>query len=147
MIRAKYQIPALFFILAAATVATAFLLSHAEPAMDLYLHDTYYVISHTFIFSVLSLYFVACAAIYLIYGKVVRNPTSLRLGHVHFWLSTLSVAILAYALHKTHSFGTDVARAQAVMHSLAELSLAAFFGFFVAQIGFVVNVVWSFFRR
>lgn len=114
--------------------------------MDIYIHDTYYVIPHTFIFWVLSVYFVACAILYLIFGKVSHKKMSLSLGYVHFWLTTSSVGILLYSLHKMQAFGTDVARAQAAMHSLAELGFVAFFGFFVAQIVFVANLIWSFFR-
>ena len=109
--------------------------------------DTYYVVSHTFIFWLLSLYFVACALVYLIFGKVSRKAMSIRLGHVHFWLSAIAVGISFYELRKMHSFGTDVARAQAAMHSLAELGLVAFFGFLAAQIVFLVNIASSFFRR
>ena len=145
MTQAKYQMPALFFMLAAAMLAAALLSQHLV-AMDLYVHDTYYVISHTFIFWVLSVYFVACALLYLVFEKVTRKRMSPGLGDVHFWLSTIAVGILVHTLHKMSAFGTDVARAQAAMHSLAEVGFVAFFGFFIAQIVFVANVIWSLFR-
>jgi cytochrome c oxidase subunit I len=149
MIQAKHQIAALFFIVAVAMVATALVISESSPAVDLYIHDTYYVISHTAVFFVLSLYFVACGIIYLVYGKVLRKAMSPRLGHVHFWLSVLAVAILLHSFYEVRpSFlGNDVPRAQAAMHSFAEFGFVAFFGFFVAQVVFVVNIFWSFFRR
>ena len=149
MIQAKHQIAALFFIVAVAMVATALLISQSSPAVDLYIHDTYYVISHTAAFFVLSLYFVACGIIYLVYGKLLRKTMSLRLGHFHFWLSVVAVAILLYSFYEVRPslLGNDVPRAQAAMHSFAEFGFAAFFGFFLAQIVFIVNIFWSFFRR
>ena len=147
MIRAKYQIPALFFILAAAIVATVLFTYRASPGSlgsttwELRT-DTYYIVSHTFIFWVLGAYFLACALLYLIFGKVSRKAMSLRLGHVHFWLSTAAVAILLYSFYKTEPFlGTNLAGAEAATRFLRKLGFVAFFGFFVAQIVFFVNIV------
>lgn len=130
-------------------VATSLFESRSgSPTMDLYGPDTYYVIPHIPVFYLLSLYFVACAAIYLICGRVLRKIISLPLAHVHFWLSTISVAILLYAFHKVpRLLGSEVAGVEAAMHSLAELGFVAFFAFLAAQIVFVTNVIWSFFRR
>lgn len=149
MNRSILQLPVMFFVLAALLLLGAWLETRllVAPAMDIYLHDTYYVISHNFVIFVLSLYFVACGIVYLIYKKVARKPMSPRLGHLHFWLSLVCIAILFYAMHKMQlAVQRDISNGQSAALLPAELGFLAFLGFLVAQIIFAVNVVWSFFR-
>lgn len=149
MNRSILQLPVMFFVLAALLLLGAWLEARflVAQAMDIYLHDTYYVISHNFVIFVLSLYFVACGIVYLIYKKVARKPMSPRLGHLHFWISLASIAILFYAMHKIQlAVEGDISRSQSAALLPAELGFLAFFGFLVAQIIFAVNIVLSFFR-
>lgn len=145
----KGQIPALFFVLAVLMVAGAWISSHFAGflATDVYLHDTYFVVSHTQVFFILSLFFCACAVVYLVYQRATQKSLSLRLGHVHFWLSLCSVAILFYSFHRLQLMKpTDAASFNSAMRSTAELGVAGFLGFMAAQIVFAVNVFWTFFR-
>lgn len=149
MNRSILQLPVMFFVLAALLLLGAWLEARflVAQAMDIYLHDTYYVISHNFVIFVLSLYFVACGIVYLIYKKVARKPMSPRLGRLHFWLSLVCIAILFYAMHKMQlAVQRDISNGQSAALLPAELGFLAFLGFLVAQIIFAVNVIWSFFR-
>lgn len=149
MNRSSFQLPLMFFVLAALLLLSAWLEARflVAPAMDIYLHDTYFVISHNFVIFVLSLYFVACGIVYLLYKRVARKPMSPRLGHLHFWLSLVSIVILFYAMHKMQlAVQRDISSSQSAALLPAELGFLAFLGFLVAQIIFAVNVIWSFFR-
>ena len=149
MNRSSFQLPVMFFVLAALLLLGAWLEARflVVPAMDIYLHDTYYVISHNLVLFVLSLYFVACGIVYLIYKKVARKPMSSRLGYLHFWLSLVSIAILFYAMHKIQLVvQRDISSGQSAALPPALLGFLAFLSFLVAQIIFAMNVVWSFFR-
>ena len=142
-------IAVMFFVLAIATIAAGLM----EPqiflrrAMDVYLHDTYYVVGNTVVFLVLGLFFGACGFVYLIYEKATRKTISSRLGHVHFWLSLCSIILFVFAF-RGMPLGNpgDDAVLQSEMHRTVVLASAGFFGFLAAQIVFGVNVVWSFFR-
>lgn len=148
MKRAK-PIAVMFLLLAAATVAVGLIQPQIflRQATDLYLHDTYYVVSHSLVFLVLGLFFAACGIVYLFYEKAVHRTMSMSLGHLHFWLSLGSIAMLFYAMREIPQGnpGSD-AVLQSEFHTAAELAFAGFFGFLAAQIVFAVNVVSSFFR-
>ena len=152
MTQAKYQISALFFILAAAVIATVLFMYRSSPGSPGSITwdirtGTYYVISHTFIFWVLSAYFIACACVYLVFERVSRKTMSVPLGHVHFWLSSAAVATLLYSFYRMEPLlGMNFVGAEATILSLRKLMFVALFGFLAAQIVFVVNVILSFFR-
>lgn len=149
MNRSIFHLPVMFFVLAALLLLGAWFEARflVAPAMDIYLHDTYFVISHNFVIFVLSLYFVACGIVHLLYKRVARKPMSPRLGQLHFWLSLVSIVILFYAMHKMQlAVQRDVSSSQSAALLPAELGFLAFLGFLVAQIIFAVNVIWSFFR-
>lgn len=145
----KGHIPTLFFVLAALMVAGTWVSSHFAGflATDVYLHDTYFVVSHMQVFLILSLFFCACAVVYLFYQRMTRKSLSLRLAHVHFWLSLISVAILFYTFHRLQLMNPDDAASfNSAMRSTTELAFAGFLGFMAAQIVFAANVFRSFFR-
>lgn len=146
---AKRHIPALFFVLAAVMVAGSWVSSHfaAFPALYGPLNVTYFVVPHMQVFFILSLFFCACAVVYLVYQRATRKSLSPRLAHVHFWLSLCSVATLFYTFHRLQLLNpTDAASFNSAMRSTTELAVAGFLGFMAAQIVFAVNVFWTFFR-
>lgn len=145
----KSHIPALFFVLAAVMVAGAWVSFHFAGFPALYgpLDVTYFVVPHMQVFFILSLFFCACGVVYLVYPRATQKSLSLRLGHVHFWLSLGSVAILFYTFHRLQLMNpTDAASFNSAMRSTTELAVAGFLGFMAAQIVFAVNVFWTFFR-
>ncbi|MGH9711271.1 MAG: cbb3-type cytochrome c oxidase subunit I, partial [Candidatus Acidiferrales bacterium] len=108
MLRAKSFAPKLFFVLAGLLFASACYVSyfwHNSPALDLYLHDTYYVVSHDTPLLFLSLYFAACGLAYYVYPKIAHRQLSPFLAHLHFWASLgfITVLFFAYLRFATHA--------------------------------------------
>ncbi|MGH9782492.1 MAG: cbb3-type cytochrome c oxidase subunit I, partial [Candidatus Acidiferrales bacterium] len=105
MLRARNSIPILFFALAALLFASACYVSyfwHNSPALDLYLHDTYYVIAHNTPPLFLSFYFGACGLAYYVYPKIVHRQPSPFLAQLHFWTSLGFITVLFFAYPATH---------------------------------------------
>ncbi|HEV2617011.1 MAG TPA: cbb3-type cytochrome c oxidase subunit I [Candidatus Acidoferrales bacterium] len=151
MLRARNSISILFFALAAFLLAIAcyasyFLLNW--PALDLYIHDTYYVIGHRIPLLSLSLYFAACGLAYYVYPRIVHKQLSRFLAHLHFWASLGFLTLLFFAYHSFFATGAaslaasgDSLKSAFVRCSLSMLGLAA------AQIILIINFVWSFLRE
>jgi cytochrome c oxidase subunit 1 len=71
-----------------------------NSTLDIQVHDTYFVIAHTYIFG---FWFILFGVFALIYGFAQRRgrPLGPWLGKVHFWISFLCCFVLLYfpALH------------------------------------------------
>jgi cytochrome c oxidase subunit 1 len=61
----------------------------ALNAADLYVHDTYYVITHSQSAVALGTIFAGFAMVYYWFPKVSGRLLNQRLGYAHFWLSLL----------------------------------------------------------
>jgi cytochrome c oxidase subunit 1 len=63
----------------------------AFNAVDLYLHDTYYVIAHFHYVVAPGTIFALFSGVYYWYPKIVGRKLSERLGRVHFWGSLIAI--------------------------------------------------------
>ena len=147
MLRARNSVPKLFFALAALLLVGAYVFRfRGSPALDLYVHDTYYVISHNIFLLFLTLYLGACGVVYYVYPRIVHKQPSLLLAHLHFWISLGFIVLVFFSYRRVITQGIDAARPAHSLMSAFAVSLLGMLGFVAAQIIFVVNLIWSFFR-
>jgi len=69
-----------------------------EVTLDLYLRDTYFVLSYFTIFATLSIYFYTTGSLYAYVNRSLRLKTSQQLGWLHFVLSTISILLIGIAI-------------------------------------------------
>lgn len=62
----------------------------ADAALDINLHDTYFVVAHFHIVMGLSAVLAMFAGVYHWFPKMYGRMLNMKLGHVHFWLTFIS---------------------------------------------------------
>jgi len=67
---------------------------YGNSAIDIYLHDTVFVISYSYPLFFISIGFVMFAAIYHWFSKIFRRQMNNTLGYIHFWITFLSTCFL-----------------------------------------------------
>ncbi|MBI5092091.1 MAG: cbb3-type cytochrome c oxidase subunit I [Candidatus Hydrogenedentes bacterium] len=118
---------------------------------DIHLHDTYYVIDHFH-------YIVVCGTLSAIFGgiyywfpKVTGRAMNERLGRIHFWSSLvllncifmpMFIQGMAGVSRRLYDGGLSYAHAQPVLKLNVFITHAAF-ALALAQIPFIVNLLWS----
>ncbi len=122
----------------------------AQPALDLYLHDTYYVIGHFHLIMGVAAIFAMFAATYYWFPKMFGHHMSETLGKVHFWCTFVGVYCIFMPMHYLGYAGDP--RRYASIESVNYLiplhpvhyfiSIAAFFTA-SAQLLFYWNFFWS----
>jgi len=70
-----------------------------NSAIDIQLHDTYFVIAHFHIQVLFSLIFGFYAIVYFVTPKLIKRKLNDTLGQIHFWLSTSGVFFLMYPIY------------------------------------------------
>jgi heme/copper-type cytochrome/quinol oxidase subunit 1 len=71
----------------------------ANAAMDISLHDTYYVVAHFHYTMSLGALFGAFAAFYYWIGKISGRQYSEVLGKLHFWITFVGVNVTFFPMH------------------------------------------------
>ena len=71
----------------------------AQPAVDIYLHDTYFVVAHFHIIMGVAAIFGIFAATFFWFPKVVGRHLNETLGKVHFWLTFVGVYAIFMPMH------------------------------------------------
>src|SRR5437868_3642034 len=124
----------------------------AHPAIDSYLHATYFVVGHLHMVMGVSAIFSIFAATYYWYPKMFGRMLSERLGMVHFWLTFVGVYCIFMPMHflgmagnprRFAMFTDDFLLPLISLHrfiTLAALATGA------AQFVFVFNFFWSMFK-
>lgn len=122
----------------------------AQPALDLYLHDTYYVIGHFHLIMGVAAIFAMFAGTYYWFPKMFGRMMSERLGKIHFWMTFVGVYCIFMPMHYL-GYAGDPRRYSSIeaVHYLLRLqpvyvfiSIAALVTA-SAQLFFYFNFFWS----
>ncbi len=125
----------------------------ANAAIDIQLHDTYFVVAHFHIVMGASAFFGMMAGVYHWFPKMFGRMMDERMGYVHFWLTFLGVYCVFFPMHymgiagyprRYYSFTQfDSLNTFSDMSSFITISaMIAFFG----QIVFAFNFFYSIFK-
>lgn len=150
----RFPVPMLF--------ATAFLpmfgiggltgLPLAFTFIDLYLHDTYYVIAHFHYIVAPGVIFGLFAGIYHWFPKVTGRMMGTRLGHLHFWPSLIAMNVLFAPMfvqgmagfHRRWFDGGKVFEMTSHKYFyLNEIISWGAWGLGIAQLPFIINFFYS----
>ena len=124
-----------------------------NSAIDINLHDTYFVVAHFHLVMGSASAFGLAAGVYHWFPKMFGRMMDERLGHIHFWMTFVGIYLVFFPLHyigiagfprRYYSFTSfDAFSSFADLNSF--VSVAAVFTFF-AQFIFLFNFFYSIFR-
>lgn len=122
----------------------------AQPAVDVWLHDTYFVVAHFHIIMGVAAVFGIFAGTYYWFPKMFGRMMDEGQGKIHFWFTLVGVYAIFMPMHFLGAAGAPRRYAQLTeFRFLAELqpiqtfiSVAAFITI-AAQAVFVFNLFWS----
>ena len=124
----------------------------AHPAIDSYLHATYFVVGHLHMVMGVSAIFAIFAATYYWFPKMFGRMLSERLGMIHFWLTFVGVYCIFMPMHllglsgnpRRYAMLTDDFLVSTIpLHKF--ITIAALITGAV-QFVFLFNLFWSIFR-
>jgi cytochrome c oxidase subunit I len=122
----------------------------AQPAIDIYLHDTYFVVAHFHIIMGVAAIFGIFAGMYYWFPKMFGRLMSERLGRIHFWFSLAGVYAIFMPMHFLGMAGHPRRYAQLTefqyLKPLQPLHIFITIAAFVtigAQLVFLYNFFWS----
>jgi len=122
----------------------------AQPVLDIYLHETYFVIAHFhLIMGVASIFGIFAATYYWfpkMFGKMMNEP----LAKLHFWLTFIGAYAIFMPMHyygmaaglRRYSQSTEVAYILKLLPLQRFISIAAFITI-ASQFIFLFNLFWS----
>ncbi|HYV93552.1 MAG TPA: cbb3-type cytochrome c oxidase subunit I [Chitinophagales bacterium] len=124
-----------------------------NSALDIPLHDTYFVIAHFHIVIGISAFFGMFAGVYLWFPKMFGRMMNNTLGYIHFWITFIGAYMIFWPLHyiglahvprRYYSF--NAFQSFDMFGNLNKfITLAAILVFF-AQILFIINFIYSIFK-
>ena len=124
-----------------------------NSALDIQLHDTYFVVAHFHLVMGAAAFFGMFAGVYHWFPKMFGRLMDEKLGYVHFWLTFVSVYLVFMPMHyigiagfprRYYNWtGFEAFNGFADMNSF--ISISAILGF-TAQFIFLFNFVYSIFR-
>ena len=127
---------------------------YGNHAMDIQLHDTYFVIGLSDIIFLYSLIFGFFALTYHLLQKLIGLEFNLSLGLIHFWIMTFSLILLLVSLgilneatvpRRYYNFnGFDYLSQDNLKNKLFIFSLLLFF---LSQFVFLVNFMVTFIKK
>jgi len=122
----------------------------AQPAVDIYLHDTYFVVGHFHLIMGVAAIFGMFAGTYYWFPKMFGRFMNETLGKVHFWFTFIGVYAIFMPMHFIGLAGHPRRYADTTgVDFLAEMNPVHLFITIVAlvtvgvQIVFFLNFVWS----
>jgi cytochrome c oxidase subunit I len=124
-----------------------------NSAMDIHLHDTYFVIAHFHIVMGVSAFFGMFAGIYHWFPKMYGRFMNQTLGHIHFWITLVGAYLIFWPMHYEGLAGMprrylDYSGWEAFKHfvSLNRMISTVAIIVFAAQLLFVFNFFYSIFK-
>jgi len=124
-----------------------------QPALDLYFHDTYFVVAHFHLIMGVAAIFGIFAGVYYWFPKMFGRMMNEGLGKLHFWLTFIGVYAIFVPMHilgiaghprrYAESIGYDFLKPLMPLHEF--ITYAAIFTAAV-QLLFLLNIVWSLVR-
>jgi cytochrome c oxidase subunit I len=122
----------------------------AQPVLDIYLHETYFVIAHFHLIMGVASIFGIFAATYYWFPKMFGRMMNEPLAKTHFWLTFVGAYAIFMPMHyygmaaglRRYSQGTEVAWINALAPIQKFMTIAAFITI-TAQFIFVINLFWS----
>ena len=125
----------------------------AQPALDVYLHDTYFVVAHFHLIMAMAGLFAIFAATHFWFPKMFGRMMSERLGAAHFWITFLGAYAIFMPMHLLGIAGhprrySELTGVQyvAAMAPLQKFITAAAIVTIAGQLLFLVNFFWSMFK-
>ena len=124
-------------------------------ASDIYMHDTYFVVAHFHYALIPPVVFGLFAGIYYWYPKMTGRMLNEILGHLHFWPTLVFMNVIFLPLFKVGFMGHHRRIANPTffealrtpeVENLQWIATIGAIGMLLAQIPFLVNAAWSFFR-
>jgi cytochrome c oxidase subunit I len=125
----------------------------AQPALDAYLHDTYFVVAHFHLIMAMAGLFAVFAATYFWFPKMFGRLLNEGLGRIHFWITLVGAYAIFMPMHLLGVAGhprrySELTGVQyvAAMAPLQQLITYAAIVTIAGQIVFLANVFWSLFK-
>ena len=122
----------------------------AQPALDVYLHDTYFVVAHFHLIMAMAGLFAIFSATYFWFPKMFGRMMNERLGRLHFWITLLGAYATFMPMHLLGIAGhprrySDLSGVQyvAAMAPLQKFITLAAIVTIAGQVIFLVNLFWS----
>lgn len=124
-----------------------------DSALDINVHDTYFVVAHFHIVMGASAIFGMFAGVYHWFPKMYGKMMNTKLGYVHFWLTVISVYGVFFPMHfiglagvpRRYYSNEAFPLFDALQDINVSISLFAFLGG-IAQVLFFINFFYSIFR-
>jgi cytochrome c oxidase subunit 1 len=122
----------------------------AQPSLDLYLHDGYFVVAHFHLIMGVAAIFGMFAGMYFWFPKMFGRFLNESLGKVHFWLTFIGVYAIFMPMHflglaghpRRYFDGTAVVYLAKLQPVHVFISIAAFITI-GSQLLFLFNFFWS----
>jgi cytochrome c oxidase subunit I len=122
----------------------------AQPALDTYLHDTYFVVAHFHLIMAMAGVFAIFSATYFWFPKMFGRMMNETLGRWHFWISLLGayatfmpMHLLGIAGHPRRYSELSGVQYVAAMAPLQKFVTLAAIVMLAGQVIFLVNLFWS----
>ena len=124
-----------------------------NSALDIQLHDTYFVVAHFHLVMGSAAFFGLLAGVYHWFPKMFGRMMDAKLGYVHFWITFIGIYLIFFPMHYIGIAGfprryyswTNFDAFSTFADLNAFISLAAIMTF-AAQLIFLFNFFWSMFR-
>jgi len=125
----------------------------AQPLLDIYLHDTFFVVAHFHLIMGVAAIFGIFAATYYWFPKMFGRMMNEPMAQAHFWLTLIGTYAIFMPMHyegmaarpRRYSQLTEVAWLQELTGVEKFITYAAFITI-AAQFIFVFNLFWSMFK-
>lgn len=125
----------------------------AQPALDTYLHDTYFVVAHFHLIMAMAGIFAVFAATHFWFPKMFGRMMNETLGKIHFWITFLGAYAIFMPMHLLGIAGhprryAELSGVQYVagLAPLQRFITVAAIITISAQLLFLINLFWSMFK-